>query len=63
MNKRKTLISIIKKCFTTRREKDSFGYIEVPEDKLWGAQTQRSLQNFKIGTEKMPKGNFLKRVH
>jgi fumarate hydratase, class II len=38
----------------TRIEKDSFGPIEVPADALWGAQTQRSLQNFKISTEKMP---------
>jgi len=38
----------------TRIEKDSFGPIEVPADRLWGAQTQRSLMNFKIGTEKMP---------
>ena len=38
----------------TRTEKDTFGPIEVPADKLWGAQTQRSLQNFKISTEKMP---------
>jgi len=38
----------------TRIEKDTFGPIEVPADKLWGAQTQRSLQNFKISTEKMP---------
>jgi fumarate hydratase, class II len=37
-----------------RMEKDTFGEIEVPADALWGAQTQRSLQNFKIGTEKMP---------
>jgi len=35
-------------------EKDTFGPIEVPADKLWGAQTQRSLLNFKIGSEKMP---------
>ncbi len=33
----------------TRREHDSFGPIEVPEDRLWGAQTQRSLENFPIG--------------
>lgn len=46
-----------KQFFGTRREKDSFGYIEVPEDRLWGAQTQRSLQNFKIGKEKMPQGS------
>jgi len=39
---------------STRIEKDTFGPIEVPADKLWGAQTQRSLQNFKISTEKMP---------
>ena len=38
----------------TRIEKDTFGPIEVPADKLWGAQTQRSLGNFKISTEKMP---------
>jgi len=37
-----------------RIEKDTFGPIEVPEDRLWGAQTQRSLTNFKISTEKMP---------
>lgn len=38
----------------TRIETDSFGEIEVPADRLWGAQTARSLQNFRIGTEKMP---------
>jgi len=37
-----------------RKEKDTFGYIEVPAEKYWGAQTQRSLQNFKIGSQKMP---------
>lgn len=37
-----------------RVEKDTLGEIQVPKDKLWGAQTQRSLQNFRIGTEKMP---------
>jgi fumarate hydratase class II len=37
-----------------RIEKDTFGPIEVPADKLWGAQTQRSLTNFKISGEKMP---------
>ena len=37
-----------------RQETDSFGMIEVAEDKYWGAQTQRSLENFKIGHEKMP---------
>ena len=39
---------------TTRKETDSFGAIEVPSDKYWGAQAQRSLGNFKIGSEKMP---------
>ena len=38
----------------TRSETDSFGAIPVPADRYWGAQTQRSLQNFKIGWEKMP---------
>ena len=37
-----------------RIEKDSMGEISVPADKYWGAQTQRSFENFKIGTEKMP---------
>lgn len=37
-----------------RIERDSIGEIKVPADKLWGAQTQRSFENFKIGTEKMP---------
>ena len=38
----------------TRTERDSFGPIEVPAERYWGAQTQRSLQNFKIGGERMP---------
>jgi fumarate hydratase, class II len=38
----------------TRIEKDTFGPIEVPADRLWGAQTQRSLQNFAISGERMP---------
>lgn len=38
----------------TRSETDSFGALEVPSDKYWGAQTQRSLGNFKIGIETMP---------
>jgi len=38
----------------TRTETDSFGPIEVPADRYWGAQTQRSLMNFKIGWEKQP---------
>ncbi len=39
---------------TTRTETDSFGPLEVPAEKYWGAQTQRSLGNFKIGGETMP---------
>jgi fumarate hydratase class II len=38
----------------TRIESDSMGEIAVPADRYWGAQTQRSLQNFKIGGERMP---------
>ena len=38
-----------------RIERDTFGNIEVPADHLWGAQTQRSLQNFKISGERMPR--------
>ena len=38
----------------TRIETDSMGEVQVPADKYWGAQTQRSFENFKIGTEKMP---------
>ena len=38
----------------TRTERDTFGPIAVPADKLWGAQTQRSLENFRIGGERMP---------
>ncbi len=38
----------------TRTETDSFGPLQVPSDKYWGAQTQRSIQNFAIGWEKQP---------
>jgi len=38
----------------TRTETDTFGKIEVPADRYWGAQTERSRQNFRIGTERMP---------
>src|SRR6476661_413226 len=38
----------------TRIETDTFGPIEVAADRYWGAQTQRSLQNFRIGEERMP---------
>ena len=37
-----------------RIEHDSMGEMKVPADCYWGAQTQRSFQNFRIGTEKMP---------
>ncbi|MXW25121.1 MAG: class II fumarate hydratase, partial [Dehalococcoidia bacterium] len=39
----------------TRTESDTMGTIEVPADRYWGAQTQRSLQNFRIGGERMPR--------
>ena len=39
---------------STRTERDTFGPIEVPADRLWGAQTERSLHHFHISTEKMP---------
>ncbi|OMO50500.1 Fumarate lyase [Corchorus capsularis] len=46
------------RCYSTsfREERDTFGPINVPSEKLWGAQTQRSLQNFEIGgdRERMP---------
>ena len=38
----------------SRTERDSFGVIEVPADRLWGAQTQRSLHPFNISSERMP---------
>ncbi|MGA2741692.1 MAG: class II fumarate hydratase [Bryobacteraceae bacterium] len=39
----------------TRTETDSLGQVEVPADKLWGAQTQRSLEHFSIGTDLIPR--------
>ena len=39
---------------TTRIEHDTMGEVRVPADKYWGAQTQRSFENFRIGCEKMP---------
>ena len=39
---------------STRSETDSFGPIDVPADRYWGAQTERSRQNFKIGHDRMP---------
>jgi fumarate hydratase class II len=38
----------------TRTESDAFGPLDIAADKLWGAQTERSLHNFRIGTERMP---------
>src|SRR5215468_11030159 len=43
-----------KKSAKTRIESDPFGPLEIPADRLWGAQTERSLNNFHIGTERMP---------
>ena len=40
---------------TTRIEHDTMGEVAVPSDAMWGAQTQRSLQNFKIGQERLPR--------
>src|ERR1700726_3270431 len=39
---------------STRTESDSLGPIEVPADRYWGAQTERSRQNFRIGQDRMP---------
>ena len=38
-----------------RKETDSMGVVEVPADKLWGAQTQRSLEHFSIGHDLIPR--------
>src|SRR5262249_30997811 len=43
-----------KKSSGTRIESDAFGPLQIPADRLWGAQTQRSLHNFRIGSERMP---------
>ncbi|MDB6022376.1 MAG: fumarate hydratase, class, partial [Pedosphaera sp.] len=37
-----------------RKETDSMGEVDVPADKLWGAQTQRSLEHFSIGQDLIP---------
>ena len=39
----------------TRTEKDTFGPVDVPADRLWGAQTQRSLRNFYVAGERHPR--------
>jgi len=38
----------------TRSESDAFGPLDIRADRLWGAQTERSLHNFRIGSERMP---------
>src|SRR5712671_1518602 len=38
-----------------RKETDSLGVVDVPADKLWGAQTQRSLEHFSIGQDRIPR--------
>jgi fumarate hydratase class II len=43
----------------TRQETDSLGEVEVPADKLWGAQTQRSLEHFSIGADLIPREMIL----
>src|SRR3974390_1811086 len=40
---------------TQRIEQDSLGVVEIPADKLWGAQTQRSLEHFSIGRDLIPR--------
>ncbi len=48
------MAKVVKKAMKMRTESDSIGKIKVPAEMYWGAQTQRSLQNFKIGVERMP---------
>ena len=48
------ILSVVQAMSATRTERDSFGPIEVPADRLWGAQTQRSLEHFDISRERMP---------
>jgi fumarate hydratase, class II len=52
------LLLVTRRFFSSfREERDTFGPIQVPSDRLWAAQTQRSLQNFDIArdTDRMPK--------
>lgn len=49
-----TLAALQLRMTKTRTETDSFGPIEVADDRYWGAQTQRSLENFRIGGDRMP---------
>jgi len=50
----KFVLFLKKKNLDMRIEKDTMGTVEVPDDKYWGAQTQRSVNNFKIGGDLMP---------
>jgi fumarate hydratase class II len=57
MGKREIVMAKLRKASSskkTRTESDSFGPLEIEADKLWGAQTERSRNNFRIGTERMP---------
>ncbi len=47
--------AIARRPARSRTESDTFGPIEVAADRYWGAQTQRSIENFRIGTERMPR--------
>ena len=51
----RTKIKPAAKSTKTRVESDTFGPIEVPADRYWGAQTERSRRNFRIGEERMPR--------
>ena len=46
-------MTLEKKMTDYRTEFDSIGQVKVPKQKYWGAQTQRSLENFKIGSDKI----------
>src|SRR5579863_5154506 len=48
-------IAAKKKLEATRKETDSLGEVDVPSNKLWGAQTQRSLEHFSIGKDLIPR--------
>src|SRR5215813_2272492 len=51
--------TVTKEKTATRKESDSLGIVEVPSDKLWGAQTQRSLEHFSIGADLIPREMIL----
>lgn len=54
MTAKKTVEKEKRQYMEYRMEHDSMGQVRVPAERLWGAQTQRSFENFKIGTEKIP---------